>query len=110
MGDLYDLVRALVVPRPHTTGPVAMGSRRIRILMHSGVGRIPSFARRDHLLTTLEPVVMLVRLGIWLAAGLTGFAFIIWSVGTASFGYSFIEAGSSIFTLGFATERHPAPE
>jgi hypothetical protein len=110
LGDLYDLVRALVVPRPHTTGPVAMGSRQIRIFMHSCVGRTASFKTRDQLLTTLEPVVMLVRLGIWLSAGLAGFALVIWSTGNASFGHSFIEAGSSIFTLGFATEDHPAPE
>jgi hypothetical protein len=53
---------------------------------------------------------MLLRLGIWLSAGLVGFALIIWSCGHSSFGYSFIEAGSSIFTLGFATESHAAPE
>jgi hypothetical protein len=110
VGDLYDLVRALVVPRPHTTGPVAAASRRIRILMHAGVGRIRSFSRRDHVLTTLEPMVMLLRLAIWLSAGFVGFALIIWSTGTAPFGHSFIESGSSIFTLGFATEDHPAPQ
>jgi len=108
--DLYDLVRALVVPRPHTTGPVARAARDVRSAMHAGVGRIASFAVRDHLLTTLEPMVMLLRLGIWLSAGLTGFALVIWSTGSSSFGYAFIEAGSSIFTLGFATESHRAPE
>jgi hypothetical protein len=109
-GDLYDLVRALVVPRPHTSGPVAVASRWTRKSMHRAVGRVSSFATRDHLLTTFEPLVMLLRLGIWLSAGLVGFAFIIWGTGNSSFGHSFIEAGSSIFTLGFATESHPAPE
>jgi len=110
VADLYDLVRALVVPRPHTTGPVALGARRIRKTMHAGISRISSFTTRDHLLTTLEPMVMLLRLGIWLSAGLVGFALIIWSTGNATFGHAFIESGSSIFTLGFATESHPAPE
>jgi hypothetical protein len=110
VADLYDLVRALVVPRPHTTGPVAMGSRQIRRLMHAGAGRKKSFAARDHLLTTFEPIVMLLRLGIWMSAGLVGFAFVIWSIGHSSFGHAFIESGSSIFTLGFATENHPAPQ
>jgi hypothetical protein len=110
IADLYDLVRALVVPRPHTGGPVAVGSRHLRSIAHAGVGRVRSFPMRDHLLTTLEPVVMLMRLGIWLTAGLAGFALVIWSTGNSTFGHSFIEAGSSIFTLGFATENHPAPE
>jgi hypothetical protein len=110
LADLYDLVRALVVPRPHTTGPVAMGARRIRRVMHAAIGRVRSFTVRDHLLTTLEPAVMLLRLGIWLSAGLVGFALVIWSTGNSAFGHSFIEAGSSIFTLGFATASHPAPE
>ncbi|MGH9017080.1 MAG: hypothetical protein ACRDY1_04955 [Acidimicrobiales bacterium] len=110
VADLYDLVRALVVPRPHTTGPVAYGARRARSLLHALVGRLTSFARRDQLLTTFEPVVMLLRLAIWLSAGLVGFALVIWSTGNAAFGHAFIESGSSIFTLGFATESHPAPE
>ncbi len=110
VADLYDLVRALVVPRPHTTGPVAMGSRQVRRLMHIVVGQMKSFAARDRLLATFEPIVMLVRLGIWMSAGLAGFALVIWSTGHSSFGHSFIEAGSSIFTLGFATESSPAPE
>jgi hypothetical protein len=110
VADLYDLVRALVVPRPHTTGPVAMASSKARRAMHALVGRISSFDTRDQLLTSLEPMVMLLRLAIWLSAGLVGFALVIWSTGNASFGHSFIESGSSIFTLGFATENHPAPE
>ncbi|HVC70794.1 MAG TPA: hypothetical protein VNC61_11130 [Acidimicrobiales bacterium] len=108
--DLYDLVRALVVPRPHTTGPVALGARLTRRLIHTTVARITSFERRDHLLTTVEPMVMLLRLGIWLSTGLIGFALIIWSTGNAPFGHCFIESGSSIFTLGFAIESHSAPE
>jgi hypothetical protein len=103
-------VRALVVPRPHTTGPVAAASRNIRRLQHAWVGRVKTCDARDYLLTTFEPIVMLLRLAIWMSAGLTGFAFIIWAMGNSSFGHSFIEAGSSIFTLGFATESHPAPQ
>jgi hypothetical protein len=110
VGDMYDLVRALVVPRPHTGGPVAIASRQVRKAMHAGVGCIDSFATRDHLLTTIEPLVMLLRLAVWLSAGLVGFALIIWSTGRAPFGHTFIESGSSIFTLGFATESHAAPE
>jgi hypothetical protein len=110
VADLYDLVRALVVPRPHTAGVVAWLSRRLRATIHALAGRITSFPARDRLLTTLEPMVMLMRLGVWLATALAGFAFVIWGTGSGSFGYAFIESGSSIFTLGFATERHPAPE
>ncbi|HXQ43681.1 MAG TPA: hypothetical protein VN816_03500 [Acidimicrobiales bacterium] len=110
VADLYDVTRALVVPRPHTTGPVALGTRYVRQTTHSYVARMKTFAARDKFLTTLEPVVMLLRMGIWLSAGLAGFALIIWSTGNTTFGHSFIEAGSSIFTLGFANESHPAPE
>jgi hypothetical protein len=110
LGDLYDLALALVVPRPHTTGPVAWIQRHVRFMTHRWVGRLKTFAARDALLTTFEPFMMLLRLALWMTAGLIGFAFIIWSTGHRPFGHSFIEAGSSIFTLGFATESHPAPE
>lgn len=108
--DLYDVVRALVVPRPHTSGPVAMLSHGARRLTHGLAGRIRSFSSRDTVLTTLEPMVMLLRLALWLGVGLTGFALVFWGIGTISFGRAFIESGSSVFTLGFATENHPGPE
>jgi hypothetical protein len=75
------------------------------------VGRISSFATRDHLLTTLEPIVMLRAPGHLVVGRSVGFRLRHLEHRECSpFGHSFIEAGSSIFTLGFATENHPAPE
>ncbi|MHB8328495.1 MAG: hypothetical protein ACYDD6_02505, partial [Acidimicrobiales bacterium] len=109
LADLADLVKALVVPRAHVRGPVAVvinSGRRVLHLVAEGIG---TFSRRDRLLALGEPVIMLVRLFIWLGGGFVGFALVTWGVGTSSLGQSFIESGSSIFTLGFATEPGAVP-
>ena len=45
--DLWDLVRALIVPRPYTAGPVAGATRALRRIMHRVVWRRRSFEAVD---------------------------------------------------------------
>jgi len=109
LADLFDLVKSLVVPRPHVRGPVSSlisGGRRV---LHLAAGTVRGFAARDRFLAIGEPVLMLLRLFVWLGVGLSGFALLIWGVGTSDLGHAFIESGSSIFTLGFASERAAVP-
>lgn len=108
-GDLADLVKALVVPRPHVRGPIAGVARAARWALHEVAAGMRSFAARDRFLSATEPTVVLLRLVAWMGVGLAGFALVIWGVGSGSFGDAFIESGSSIFTLGFATARGTVP-
>jgi hypothetical protein len=102
--DLWDLVRALIVPRPYTVGPVAATTRVLRRAMHQLSGRRRSFEARDRALAASEPILMLVRLALWITIGYVGFAFVLWGVGHRSLGHAFVDSGSSLTTLGFATE------
>lgn len=108
--DLLDLVRALIVPRPQVGGPVAAASRTMRRGYAWVARRIGDEARRDGLLALGEPVVLLARMAIWLTVGLVGFALITWGTGRTPFGQAFVEAGSSVFTLGIAAEHRAGPE
>jgi hypothetical protein len=109
-GDLSDLVRSLIVPRPirrrTTTALTSLARRALQL----AAGRIRSYEARDRFLASSEPLVMLFRLVTWLGIGLGGFGLIIWGVGRVSFGEAFVESGSSMFTLGFAIELRAAPE
>lgn len=109
LADAEDLLKALVVPRPQVRGPISAASRAVRRGLHSAAARIDTFAARDRFLAVGEPMLLLVRLLVWLGVALVGFALVIWAVGHSSFGHSFIESGSSLFTLGFATEPGAAP-
>lgn len=101
--DVSDLTRSLIVPRPihrHTVTTLAVFARRA---LHAFAARIRSYDTRDRFLASIEPLVMLFRLMTWVATGLGGFGLVMWGVGQVPFGHAFIESGSSMFTLGFAT-------
>ncbi len=61
-GNLLDQVRALVVPCPYTGGPVAVIAHWLRALYRWVACRVHDDSRRDLLLATAEPLVLLARL------------------------------------------------
>lgn len=108
-GDLLDVVRALVVPRPFVSGPVAAALRPLRAGYVAAGRRWRDRGRGDEVLAAGEPVLLLVRLALWLAIGVVGFALVIFGSGRLSFARSMVESGSSVFTLGFATGPGTVP-
>lgn len=100
--DMGDLLKALVVPRPQDRSFVVAVMRLSRRGLHAVTGRIRSFQRRDRFLSVSEGVILLSRLGLWLGIGLAGFTLLIWGIGGGTFSRAFVDAGSSIFTLGIA--------
>lgn len=63
--------------------------------------------RKDAILALLGPVNIVGLLFTWMALFAVGFAFLMWAAGGGRFAESFDLAGSSIFTLGFATGKSP---
>jgi hypothetical protein len=61
--------------------------------------------RRDAILALLGPVNIVGLLFTWMALFAVGFAFMMWAAGGGRLAESFDLAGSSIFTLGFATGK-----
>ncbi len=102
--DGWDITRALVVPRAHTTGPVSMATRTSRRALTFLALRRKSFAARDRALAVSEPLLLLLRLTLWIAVGYFGFAMILWGVGHRPFSHALVDSGSSLTTLGFVTE------
>lgn len=109
VADLVEVVRALVVPRASGVGPATSVIVVLRRLANRVTVQVRTFEGRDRLLAIVEPTLILMRLLVWLAIGIVGFALVIWGVSAASIGHSFIDSGSSVFTLGFATEPGTAP-
>ena len=109
LGDVGDVVRALVVPRPYVGGPIAglLGPARRAVLWAGRRWRRRSWS--EPLLAASEPVLLLVRLGLWLAILVAGFSLVVWGTGHASWQDSLVASGSSVFTLGFATRTGTVP-
>jgi hypothetical protein len=64
--------------------------------------RAQSYARRDAVLAWQAPIALLLRLGLWLLLFLLGYALVLMPYVPAGFRHALSEAGSSMFTLGYA--------
>lgn len=105
--DFADVVRALVVRRPYVGGPVATVLRPLRrtyLALGQGQRR-----RGEALLAVGEPALLFVRLALWLAVGVAGFALIVWGTSHEPLASAVVQSGSSVFTLGFATRPGTVP-
>jgi hypothetical protein len=110
LSTLMSVVTSLVLPR--------LGSSRIQ--NYAGRGMIKLFSRISHSFDTYEardrflalqaPIYLIVILAIWLAALLLGFALMLWPfVHSGGLAHAITISGSSLLTLGFASEAGAAP-
>jgi len=94
----------LIVPRPASTLIVYP-----MVVVRAGFRRASHLARtfdaKDRLLAVSEPVALVALLVTWLLMTLVGFALVDWGTGHEPFARAFGEAGSSVFTLGFAVSH-----
>ena len=73
------------------------------------VGLAASYRRRDRLLATQAAAVLLGQLAAWLVVSFIGYAFLFWPFAARGIASAFTEAGSSMFTLGFAQPAGAVP-
>ena len=71
--------------------------------------RQAAYLRRDRLLSTQAAAILLTQLATWLIVAYVGFALLLWPFAVRGVIAAFIDAGSSLFTLGFAVPAGAAP-
>jgi hypothetical protein len=71
--------------------------------------RREAYLRRDRLLATQAAAILLTQLVVWLIVAYAGFALLLWPFAAHGVVSAFIDAGSSLFTLGFAVPAGAAP-
>ena len=71
--------------------------------------RQSDFLRRDRLLATQAAAILLTQLAAWLIVAYVGFALLLWPFAVRGIIAAFIDAGSSLFTLGFAVPVGAVP-
>ena len=109
MIDAYSVLTVLIVPRAASsrlTYPMVLSRSLFRTL--SQLSR--TYATQDRILALSEPVALITLLTTWLAMSVLGFTLIIWGISSQAFVASFTEAGSSVFTLGFAYAHTEGPK
>jgi len=102
IGTLSSVVGTLVVPR----GIYSRISRTVDRVLDAGflklARRVRSFERRDRMLAWQSPLSLLLRLAVWLGLLVVGFALLLLPSLDGRLGAAFSDAGSSLFTLGYA--------
>jgi hypothetical protein len=106
-GTAASVLRTLVLPRglsSRLVGTLWWVGRRFLLLLARLLARPSrSYELRDRLLAWLGPFVLVATLLSWLAAALVGYAGLIHATSGLGRWVSLREAGSSLFTLGFAS-------
>ena len=101
LGTARSVLTVLIVPRPASSFvvyPVLVVRAAFRWV--SQLAR--TYVAKDRVLAVAEPVALVVLLITWLLMTMVGFTLVNWGIGHASVTAAFTEAGSSVFTLGFA--------
>jgi hypothetical protein len=71
--------------------------------------RRAAYQRRDQLLATQAAAILLMQLAVWLIVAYVGFALLLWPFAPRGVVSAFVDAGSSLFTLGFAVPSGAVP-
>lgn len=102
MGTAFSVIGTLVVPRAidsRISRWCELAVDRLFLLMGKPVG---SFVRRDRILAWQAPVALIVRLAVWIGLLVAAYGLMLLPFIPGSASKSFSEAGSSMFTLGYA--------
>jgi hypothetical protein len=67
------------------------------------------YRRMDRVLATQAAAILLCQLAAWLVVAYVGFALLLWPFAVRGVVSAFVDAGSSLFTLGFAVPAGAAP-
>jgi hypothetical protein len=70
---------------------------------------LAGYQRRDRALATQAAAILLAQLAAWLIVAYVGFALLLWPFAARGVVSAFIDAGSSLFTLGFAVPSGAVP-
>jgi len=103
------VIGTLIVPRPVGSW-LTRGVDRVVVATYRLAKRhIPDYIRRDRLLATQAATILITQLLGWLALIFVGYTLLLWPMTDRGITAAFTDAGSSIFTLGFAEPQGAAP-
>jgi hypothetical protein len=103
------VIGTLIVPRPVGSWLTRLVDRIVLAVYMSLTRPVTDWIRRDRILATQAAAILVGQLVAWLGIFLLGFTLMLWPSGGRSISASLTDAGSSIFTLGFAEPQGTSP-
>jgi hypothetical protein len=99
----------LIVSRPVNSRLTRWVDRMVDWAYDQVAWRFADYRRRDQIRATQAAAVLLAQLAAWLFVSYAGFALLLWPFASRGVVSAFVDAGSSLFTLGFAVPAGTAP-
>jgi hypothetical protein len=103
------IIGTLIVPRPVGSWLTRMVDRVVVAAYMAVTRPVTDWVRRDRILATQAAAILVTQLVAWLGILLVGFTLLLWPSGGRSITSALTDAGSSIFTLGFAEPPGTVP-
>jgi hypothetical protein len=103
LGTLGSILRNVVVPRGLGSVLTRTLWKSLRTVLSGLAYPVERYERRDRLLAWLAPLVLVFELAGWLAGVFAAYGLLLYAFSNLSLAASLREAGSSMFTLGFAS-------
>lgn len=98
-------IRTLILPRAANDWPTSLTFRAVRGIFALLLYRQQDYVRRDRIMAYYGPVSLLLLLPVWLALILVAYTGLFWATGIDSLYDAFVLSGSSLLTLGFASDN-----
>jgi hypothetical protein len=109
LASVSSVTATLIVSRSVRSRLTRWVDRAVAWAYRPVVARAADFRRRDRILATQAAAILLAQLAAWLLVAYLGFALLLWPFATRGVVSAFVDAGSSMFTLGFAVPAGAAP-
>ncbi|MGW1889701.1 hypothetical protein ACWCP6_05470 [Streptomyces sp. NPDC002004] len=104
-GTFSSVLRTLVIPRSTRSGFTRVVQRAVQLPFQWIADRLDSAEGKDMVLGPVAPLAIVVTLMSWLVSFMVGYGLLEAAVSDLALRDSLIEAGSSLFTLGFASSN-----
>jgi hypothetical protein len=96
------VISTVVVPRRSRSRVVVFVDRAVNKAYRLATNRMRSYPDRDRVLASQASTTILVQLAVWLGLFYVGFGLLLVPFDAQGTGHAFAQAGSSMFTLGYA--------
>jgi hypothetical protein len=103
------VIGTLIVPRPVGSWLTRLVDRLVITIYRLITRTVGEYRVQDRILATQASAILVTQLITWLGIAIVGFTFLLWPFGGRGMAAAFTDAGSSIFTLGFAEPSGTVP-
>jgi len=103
------VIGTLIVPRPVGSWLTRLVDRMMNGAFRLATEPIADYRRRDRILAAQAAAILLCQLAAWLGIAFIGYSLLLWPFVTGGVTSAFTDAGSSMFTLGFAEPTGAVP-